>query len=354
MSRNKRLVLPIVIGCVASTLPVLAQFETTVIERRTTLPSVRVVEPASTVIESTTMPVGRTVVETTTLPVETTVTTPVESRTVIEKTTTVSSPATSFVFSPGHSYVVVDPLTGAIRGAYDPGTKLLNGQVLSSGMFIVDKSSNAVIATVNPAGEIVDVSVSAAAPVLISSLSTRRVELTKMITDALTRGSLTTARAAQLRARLDQVALDEAAARSSGGLFTYSEVLAIATALNAIGDEVIPVAHVTTYTPLIGGRFILSNGSYVLVDDWAYKKLSLERRVDDEYKAGRLSNRQVADLKESLNEFSATYTKYMRDGKLSSSETKTLANKMSRLETRLTKDIAYINNKRSKIGITVY
>lgn len=331
---RKSLILPIVIGCVASTVPVMAQVETTIIRE--------------------TIPAGRTVIEKTVMPVETTITAPVESQTVIEKTTTVSAPATSFVFSPSRSYVVVDPITGAIRGAFDPGTKLLNGQAVTSGMFIVDKTTGSVIATVSPAGEIVDVTLTPAAPVLITSISTRRAELDKMISDALTRGELSTSRAAQLRARLDQIALDEANARASGGVFTYSEVLAIATALNTIGDEVLPVAHVATYQPLIGGKFILSNGAYVMVDDWSYKKVSFERRINDEYKAGRLSNRQVADLKEDLNEFSALYTKYMRDGALSSSETKTLANKMSRLETRLTKDVAYINGKRSKLGITVY
>ena len=79
----------------------------------------------------------------------------------------------------------------------------------------------------------------------------------------------------------------------------------------------------------------------------------LQRRIDAEYSAGRLSNNQVAKLKEGLNDVSSLQAKYTRGGKIKDSKEKILCEKLDRVQTDMDKDIATINEKRAKIGIKV-
>jgi hypothetical protein len=79
----------------------------------------------------------------------------------------------------------------------------------------------------------------------------------------------------------------------------------------------------------------------------------MQRRVDDEYAAGRLSNDNVARLKSQLNEVSSLKTKYTRNGKLKDSNSKTIVMKLDKVQTSMDRNIADINSKRSRIGIKV-
>lgn len=96
--------------------------------------------PAATVTETTT---------TITKPVTgtTVVTTP-----VVEKTTIVSGPVTLPTTS---SYIVVHPSRGLVTGSFDVATRMIDGRPLESGMYIVEKSSGKVYATVDASGNLV-------------------------------------------------------------------------------------------------------------------------------------------------------------------------------------------------------
>ncbi len=68
-----------------------------------------------------------------------------ETTTVKTTTTSVNLPTTS-------TYIVVDPATGVARGGFDPVTRLINGQPLPTGYYVVDQPTGKVIATVDSTG----------------------------------------------------------------------------------------------------------------------------------------------------------------------------------------------------------
>jgi hypothetical protein len=115
----------------------------------------------------------------------------------------------------------------------------------------------------------------------------------------------------------------------------------------------VPFSRTTTITPLIGARFITTDGTLVIVDQFGGRNLQMQRRIDAEYAAGRLSNSQVAKLKQCLNDVSTLQAKYTKNGKVRDSKQRLLTEKLDRVQTDMDKDIAYINDKRARIGIKV-
>jgi hypothetical protein len=71
------------------------------------------------------------------------------------ETTTVRTTTTSVDLPSSSSYIVVDPSTGLPRGAYDPVTRLLNGQPIPTGYYVVDQPSGKVMATVDTSGNLI-------------------------------------------------------------------------------------------------------------------------------------------------------------------------------------------------------
>jgi hypothetical protein len=271
-----------------------------------------------------------------------------------DTTTTVSTTTvTGYSLPAGGTYVVVDPITGELRGAYDPTTRLLNGQPLPVGYFITDKITGRVVATVDTSGNIVDITSAPATTVLISSIDARRAALAQMITDALTKGYLTADQAAPLRVELDRLNGLYVAANADGTM-TLTEAFPIAYGLNNLTARIVPLAHTTTViTPLVGQRFLLENNVIVYADDTAFRRIQLERRIDDEYAAGRLSSKQVSELKKQINDIAYMETRYTHRGEISSSNRKRIEKKFDEVKIDLDKDVAYINSRRSKIGIRV-
>ncbi len=68
---------------------------------------------------------------------------------------------------------------------------------------------------------------------------------------------------------------------------------------------------------------------------------------------GRLSSKQVADLKGELSEAATLQSKYTRKGIVSDSDQRKIQKRMDYVRSNLDKDIAIINGKRAKIGIRV-
>lgn len=263
---------------------------------------------------------------------------------------TVTTTTRTYTFAPDHNYVVVDPLTGSTRGVFDINTRTFDGQPLVSGLVLADKVSGQVVATVDANGQVVELSSAPVAVTYLSKLQARRAELDAVISEALTRGDITAARAAELRARLDEVA----AGYGQGRVLTYGQALALADSLNAVQEVVVPFAKTVSFTPLLGGRYVIAGRDAVVVGNSVdARRLTLERRVDDEYKAGRLSAKQVARLKQELNEVNMMQAKYTKNGVVSDSKMSKLSMQLDRISTRLDKDVAYINEKRSHIGIRV-
>ncbi|MDQ5965147.1 MAG: hypothetical protein QG625_1302 [Cyanobacteriota bacterium erpe_2018_sw_39hr_WHONDRS-SW48-000098_B_bin.30] len=113
------------------------------------------------------------------------------------------------------------------------------------------------------------------------------------------------------------------------------------------------LVEVTSMPTLTGSHVVLRNGVWTYLDETDYKIMVMERSVDDEYKAGRLSTSQVSDLKQRINEASSWKARYSKNGSLSDSRMRTLVSKIDAINTRMAKDVAYINGKRADIGIRV-
>lgn len=271
------------------------------------------------------------------------------------RTTTVTSDGLSVplvTLSPGGNYVVIDPVTGVMKGVYDPLRGLV-GSSVSPGFVVVDNTSNRVVATFDGGGRVIALTNAPAYDSLVVSIDSRRAELERMIVSGRSANNFGDVTAVALREELASIAAQESAYRSSGRPLNYEEALSLANRLNALGDRVVPYMRGVTVTPLIGSRFVTSSGNLVILDELTARNMRMQRRVDDEYAAGRLSNDNVARLKSQLNEVSSLQTKYTRNGKLKDSNSKRIVVKLDKVQTSMDRNIADINAKRSRIGIKV-
>src|SRR5882672_9054750 len=78
-----------------------------------------------------------------------------DTETVI-RTTTITEPvaSTQFTLTGSGDYVVVDPLSGIVKGPYDPIRGFVAGS-LSPGWVLLDRSNNRVMASFNSSGQLV-------------------------------------------------------------------------------------------------------------------------------------------------------------------------------------------------------
>jgi hypothetical protein len=285
----------------------------------------------------------------------------------IEKTTTetttvqtVGQPArvqqaevAAFVFPAESSYIVVDGRSGIVVGNYDVASKLLEGgQIPPTGALIVEKSSGRLVATVDATGRVVDVYASPVTETLSTTIIERRARLSKMINDAVAAGVLSKEQAAAMRAELDRIAAETA---SGAPQLTYGNAMVIGYNLDLLSDRLVPIVRTTeTITPVVPAEFIVTGGRLSMVDKLTYRRVALERRVDDEYKAGRLASSNVSRLKTQLDQVASQQSKYKNsNGQLSGSEQRKLAMRLDQVQSTLDSDVSHINHKRSEMGLIV-
>lgn len=272
----------------------------------------------------------------------------VETTTVRTTTTTTDSP---FVLPGGVSYTVIDPVTGETRGVYDPMGKATF--TMSPGLVVIDESTNKAVATFDGSGRVIALTSAPVLDPLLSSIDARRLQFDTVIKEIRTRGGYDEATILGLSSDLDRVNAQYVAYKSSGRPLTYAEELSLAVQLNSLGDRLAPFSKTTVFTPLIGARFVSTDGSLVVVDKFGGRNLAMQRRIDSEYAAGRLSNNQVARLKQELNDITTKQAQYTKGGKIKDSKQRILTEKLDRVQTDMDKDIASINEKRARIGIKV-
>lgn len=250
-------------------------------------------------------------------------TTTVKTTTVTREVAPTSVVAAPIILPSTTSYILVDPVTGVIKGSYDPSHGAVEAKDLVPGLVVIDQVTGKIVASVNSSGQTIDVITAPAFDTLVSSIDSRRVQLDAMITQALSSGTIDAAQAATLRAQLEKISSDETTYKQGSRVLTYTEALYLATGLNAIQNQLVLLAHVPTIAPLIGPKFMSVDGQVIMVvDDLDYRRMKLSQRVDDEYTAGRLSDNQVSTLKEQLNTAAALESKYRKNGKLSPSKRK--------------------------------
>ena len=102
----------------------------------------------------------------------------IRTTTITQPGTTISSPvtATEFTLSGSGDYVVVDPLTGALKGPFDPIRGYVSGS-LSPGWVVLDRSSNRVLAGFDSSGRLVSLSALPAFDPYVATIDSRPARL---------------------------------------------------------------------------------------------------------------------------------------------------------------------------------
>ena len=104
------------------------------------------------------------------------------------------------------------------------------------------------------------------------------------------------------------------------------------------------------------GRLVATtdiNGVLVAATDYATRRALIDQRIQDEYDAGRLTNRQVRDLRADLTKIANIELKVRKDGTLSSSNRRSIEKRFNELGADMSSDIAHTNKKRASLGIKV-
>lgn len=287
---------------------------------------------------------------------------PAYSETTVIETRTVTSPSvvstpvtvTTPLAASVRTYAVVDPITGVVKDYYDPQVRrTISGVVLSPGLIVVDRGNGRLIGSVDALGNIVDLKVATATPLLTTSIDTRRRDLEMALDSALSKGEITVAQAQELRDGLEKIAAQEAAALAAGNVINIQEAMILASNLDVLQARFAPLVKTVVVKPVISPQFVTVSGQTVYTDTLTYRRTKMLQRIDDEYAAGRLSSENVSDLKSKLNSIASDETRYRKGGDLTSSRRKTLDIKLDRVQTALERDVANINAKRSRIGIRV-
>ncbi|MDR3612147.1 MAG: hypothetical protein P4L53_01185 [Candidatus Obscuribacterales bacterium] len=98
---------------------------------------------------------------------------------------------------------------------------------------------------------------------------------------------------------------------------------------------------------------VVDNNLVYFASDYALRRAKIERRMNDEYTAGKLSKDQVADLNNKLSEIASLDSKRNSKGELKSGTRRRIEKDFDAVQSKMDKDIALINEKRAKIGIRV-
>jgi len=108
----------------------------------------------------------------------------------------------------------------------------------------------------------------------------------------------------------------------------------------------------TTVPTALPERFVIKNGVvFFLGSDYSARRAQLEAQINAEFAAGHLSNTDVKELQEKLQEIQALEMKRRDDGTYKSSTAREIERKFARLQSDYAEDIASINEKRAKIGL---
>ncbi|MBA3855603.1 MAG: hypothetical protein C0507_01720 [Cyanobacteria bacterium PR.3.49] len=317
----------------------------------------------------------------------------IRTTTITQPVTTTSVPvaATEFTLTGSGDYVVIDPLTGVVKGPYDPIRGFLTG-TLSPGWVLLDRSNNKVLASFNSSGRLVALSAAPAFDAYVTSIDARRAELERFINESLSLGRISADQAMHLRSDLATIAAQEEGYKIGGRAMTYNEALLIATRLNDLHATLSGYVPTVAFRRLVGTTYVASDGAVITPvttsvvpnttvitparvvpantvitparvvsapavivanNDITARIALMTQKIDDEYKAGRLTNRDVARLKERLNEVSTRQAKSTKNGVLSDSKMKYLTEKLDDIQSSFDRSIASTQRARARIGIRV-
>jgi hypothetical protein len=263
-----------------------------------------------------------------------------DTTTVTTKTTTVDSSAPFAL--PSSTYVVVDPLTGTIRGDYVMGTRVFDGMPLSSNYVVMDKVSRRLVGTFDANGNLVDISAAPAATSVVVSVDSHRTALEREIANLLASGKITVAQADTMR--LDIARLFPGASQTTTTrTVTYSSALAADSGLYTVESSLVPFTKKTYTSTVVTPRFLSVDGQIILPDSLTSRRLQLTRQIDDQFALGHLTRNQMLSLKTDMTDISDRDARYRVGGLMSDAHATSLATDLNAVQSRLDRNVASVN-----------
>jgi hypothetical protein len=264
-----------------------------------------------------------------------------DTTTVTTKTTTVNTLPSSFTL-PASSYVLVDPLTGAVRGDYTMGTRVIDGVPLSGNYVVMDKVSRRLVGTFDSNGNLIDISAAPAASNVVVSVDSHRTALERQIAELLAQGQISSNQAAAMRleiARLFPGADQTVTTRT----VTYSNALAADSGLYTVESRLLPFSKKTYTSTVTTPRFVSVNGELILPDSIDYRRLQLERRMEDEFAFGHLTRNQLSSLKSDMTDITNREARYKENGPMSADHAANMTADLDSFQARLEHDVASVD-----------
>jgi hypothetical protein len=248
-----------------------------------------------------------------------------------------SSP--SFVL-PSSTYVVVDPLSGVIRGDYTTGIRVIDGVPLSSNYVVMDKVTRRLVGTFDQNGNIIDITAAPAANSVIVSVDSHRTSLERQIDSLLAQGQITGHQADIMRADITNLF---PAQTTTTRTVTYSRALAADSGLYSVEGRLLPFVKQSQTSMVDVPRFVTVDGHLVLPDSLTYRKLQLERRIEDEFAFGHITRDQLIRLKSDMTDISNEEAQFRAGGAMSDANARVMAADLNALQAKLEQFVASVD-----------
>jgi hypothetical protein len=114
------------------------------------------------------------------------------------------------------------------------------------------------------------------------------------------------------------------------------------------------LVSITTVPSALPTQFRLVNGRmFFYSTDFALRRADLEAKVAADYSAGRLTNKQVSELREKLGYIALLETKEKKDSTYSKSTVRKIEDLFAQVNGNMSKFVAETNSKKARIGIRV-
>jgi len=255
-----------------------------------------------------------------------------DTTTVTTRTVETGAPS-SFILPPSR-YVVVEPLTGTIRGDYMADTRTIDGMPLTSDFVVVDKASRKLVATFDANGNLIDISAAPAASTVIAAVDSHRIGLQNQIDSLLAQGKMTNNQAESLRGEIATLFPTTTVVTR-----TYENTLGTNAALLTVESHLSSIAP-ATYTTSTAPVFLRMNGQIILPDDLTRRKFKLERQMNNEFAAGRLTEGQFTLLKSDMSEIYNRESLYRMSGLMSDGDANRLSADLDAFQLKLDSDLS--------------
>ena len=263
-----------------------------------------------------------------------------DTTTVTTKTTTVeTSPS---LLLPASSYVLVDPLSGVVKGDYIVGSRIFEGTPLSGNFVVMDKVTRRLVGTFDANGNLIALSTAPAATEVAVSVESHRARLEREINEMLAKGQISGSQAAGMRLDIAQLFPDKDQPVTSKSV-TYSSVLAADSGLYTVESRLLPLVQKSYTSTVIRPRFVSVNGQIMLPDSLDYRRLQLERRIEDEFAFGHLTKNQLISLKSDITDIANREARYKANGVMKATNAAVITADLNALQARLDRDVASVD-----------